>query len=220
MKFTLLILTLNEIEGLKKILPQIKKTFRHEIIVMDGHSTDGTLEYLKKNKIKFYKQKKSGLGPAYNEAIKKCSGDIVITFSPDGNSDVNRLNDLMKLMSNNIDIGIVSRYKDWAKSYDDDNVTSFGNWLFTGIYNFFYKQSISDLLVIFRAFKKSLVSELNINHEGIAWTTMMMCRAAKKNKIIGEIPGNEPLRIGGKRKMNPIINGLAEIKMLIKEFFK
>lgn len=219
MRFTLLILTLNEIEGVKIILPQIKKYFTEEIIIIDGGSTDGTLEYLQKNKFKYFIQDKPGLGPAYKMGIKNSSGDTIILFSPDGNSEVSRLPELILLMKNeNADIGIVSRYKDWASSDDDDWITSFGNWMFTQLYNLLYKQKVTDLLVIYRAFKKNLVNELNIEHDGISWTTKMMCRAAKSKKKIREIPGNEPKRIGGVRKMNPIKNGFAELIMIIKEF--
>jgi hypothetical protein len=47
----------------------------------------------------------------------------------------------------------------------------------------------------------------------------MMCKAAKARRRIGEIPGNEPPRIGGIRKMNPLRNGWAELTMLTLEFF-
>ena len=64
----------------------------------------------------------------------------------------------------------------------------------------------------------SIVNDLKINHGGIAWTTQMMCRAAKKKYVIKEIPGDEPPRIGGVRKMQPLRNGWAELVMLTKEF--
>ena len=43
MKTTLLIMTLNEIDGMKVIMPQIDKTWIDQIIVVDGGSTDGTI---------------------------------------------------------------------------------------------------------------------------------------------------------------------------------
>ncbi len=220
MKYTLLILTLNEIEGLKVIMPQVYKNFKEQILVVDGGSNDGTLEFLKKKKIDHFVQSKPGLGNAYKEGLNKCKGDFIILFSPDGNSDASRLGELMlKNEKENLDIVIVSRYKDWASSDDDDLITGFGNWMFTKIFNFLYKEKVTDLLVIYRCFKKKIVNDLKLDHEGISWTTKMMCRAAKKKLKIGEIPGNEPSRIGGIRKMNPLKNGIAELFMLIKEYF-
>ena len=49
MKVTLLIPTLNEIQGMKEIMPRIKKEWVDQIIIIDGDSTDGTLEYAKEN---------------------------------------------------------------------------------------------------------------------------------------------------------------------------
>lgn len=220
MKISLLILTMNEVMGMKKIMPTVNRDIFHEILVVDGGSTDGTIEYVRKENIDLHIQTKKGLGSAYVEGLEKLNGDIIILFSPDGNSEVSRLEDLIRLMETGCDIGIVSRYKDWAKSDDDDIVTGFGNWMFTFMYNLFFKQNITDLLVIYRAFRKDIVGELEINHGGIAWTTQMMCRAAKAKYVIKEIPGNEPPRIGGIRKMQPFRNGLAELAMLSREFFK
>ena len=44
MSNALIILTLNEIDGVKNILPKIKREWVDEIIVVDGGSTDGTIE--------------------------------------------------------------------------------------------------------------------------------------------------------------------------------
>ena len=45
MKVTLLIPTLNEIDGMKNIMPQIQKDWCDQILIIDGQSTDGTAEY-------------------------------------------------------------------------------------------------------------------------------------------------------------------------------
>ena len=45
LKITVLVPTLNEIDGMRVILPQIKKEWYHQLIVVDGGSTDGTVEY-------------------------------------------------------------------------------------------------------------------------------------------------------------------------------
>ena len=45
MKVTLLIPTLNEIDGMKTIMPRIKPEWCDQILIVDGQSTDGTVDY-------------------------------------------------------------------------------------------------------------------------------------------------------------------------------
>jgi hypothetical protein len=40
MKVTLLVLTLNEIEGMKAIMPHVDRNWCDQIIILDGGSTD------------------------------------------------------------------------------------------------------------------------------------------------------------------------------------
>tara|TARA_Y100001970_G_scaffold286728_1_gene409625 strand:- start:1869 stop:2537 length:669 start_codon:yes stop_codon:yes gene_type:complete len=220
MKTTLLALSFNEIEGIKVILPQISKEVIDEILIVDGGSTDGTIEWARESGYKVIVQKKPGLGSAYLEGLAEAQGELIITFSPDGNSMPDVLPDLIKKIKEGYDIVTVSRYLDWAKSLDDDPVTAFGNWLFTKFYNILFHQNVTDYLVMYRAFRISLIDQLDIKHSSISWQSQLMCKAAKAGLKIGEIPGDEPPRIGGERKMNPIRNGIAELKMLIKERLK
>lgn len=93
MKTTLLIPTLNEIDGMKAIMPRIKKDWYDQLLIVDGNSTDGTLEYCKEKGYPFIVQKKKGIRNAFLEALPYVKGDVIITFSPDGNS----LADLFRL---------------------------------------------------------------------------------------------------------------------------
>ena len=220
MKCTLLVLCIDEIEGMKVVMPKIRDHWIDEIIVVDGGSTDGTIEWAVEHGYKVVRQSAPGFGTAYIEGIVEANGDVIITFSPDGNSTPECIPDLMATMRNGYDIVTVSRYVDWAKSEDDSRLTTFGNWLFTKMYNISFRQSVTDYLVMYRGFRKSLVDELQINHRGISWQSQLMCRAAKAGKTLGEIPGNEPRRIGGISKMRPFRNGIAELTMLVTEFFR
>ena len=85
-KVTLLIIELNELEGMKTIMPRINNDWVDEILIVDGGSTDGTIEWAESNGYKVYVQKREGLRHAYSEALLLITGDVIITLSPDGNS--------------------------------------------------------------------------------------------------------------------------------------
>lgn len=218
MKVSIIVFTWNEIDGMKAIMPRIKKEWYDELIIVDGGSTDGTIEYARANGYYIFVQKEKGAGAAFVEAMEKVTGDVVITFSPDGNSDPDRIPELIEKMKEGYDIVVVSRYREGAKSYDDDLITAFGNKMFTGLVNLLFRSRITDLLVMYRAFRRDIVQELGIETKTVAWGTQLLLRAIKKKMRIAEIPGDEPPRIGGERKMHPVRNGIQELKMIYSEF--
>ena len=60
MKTTLLIPVMNEIEGMKIIMPRINRGWIDQILIVDGGSTDGSAEYAAQNGYEVYFQKKKG----------------------------------------------------------------------------------------------------------------------------------------------------------------
>lgn len=231
MKTTLIIPTLNEIDGMKAIMPKIKKEWCDQIIILDGGSTDGTIEYAKANGYEVVMQKRKGLRRAYAEVFDHIKGDIAITFSPDGNSVPEFIPQLVSKMREGYDMVIVSRYLGGAKSQDDDAVTAFGNWMFTSIINFLFGGKYTDAMVIYRSWRKDVITRLEINKEielpywedvigtWVSWEPLLSIRCAKAKLRLAEIPGEEQKRVGGKRKMIPFITGSAVLFQVFQEIF-
>lgn len=219
MKVSLLFFTLNEIDGMRAIMPQIKREWYDELVIVDGGSTDGTIDYAREHGYTIFVQKEKGLGAAFLEAMEKITGDIIIAFSPDGNSMPEKIPELVEKMKEGYDIVIASRYLEGAKSYDDDAITALGNKIFTGLTNLLFGGKITDSLVMYRAYKRSIIEELKVDNKSSSWGGQLLFRALKKKKKIGEIPADEPPRIGGVRKMQPLRNGLVELSMILREFF-
>lgn len=231
MKTTLLVLTLNELHGMQAIMPQVKRDWCDQIIILDGGSTDGTIEWAREQGYEVYVQKRAGFRHAYNEVLPYVTGDVIITFSPDGNSIPELIPALIEKMKEGYDMVIVSRYLGSAKSEDDDVVTGFGNWLFTRTVNLLHGGHYTDAMVIYRAYKKQIVYDLELNHdEGyalaeklfrtrISWEPLLSVRAAKRKLKIAEIPGDEPPRIGGERKLKILKWGAAYYFQFLREVF-
>lgn len=213
MKVTLLALTLNEIEGVKAIMPQVDRSLCDQIFVVDGGSTDGTIEWCRENGYEVYVQKRKGIRYAYLEIMPRVEGDVIVCISPDGNCPVDAMPRLVEKIREGYDLVIGSRYLDDATSQDDDIVTGFGNWLFTRTVNVLHGAHYTDAMVIYRAFRRELVYDLDLDkeesyrlpeqlfHTIISWEPLMSVRAAKAKKRIAEVAVGEPERIGGERKL-------------------
>ena len=148
MKTTLLIPTLNEIDGMRAIMPQIQRDWVDQILIVDGGSTDGTVEYAKEHGYEIYMQKEPGVRQAYMTVLPYIQGDVLITFSPDGNSIPQLIPRLVAKMKEGYDMVIASRYLGPARSADDDWLTAFGNWLFTRTVNLLHGGHYTDVMVI------------------------------------------------------------------------
>lgn len=232
MKTTLCVLTLNEIDSIKIIMPKVNKTLFDQILVIDGGSTDGTIDWCKEQGYEVYVQKQTGLRHAYLEALPLIVGDMMITFSPDGNSLPEILSTLVNELKKGWDMVIVSRYLGSAKSEDDSWLTRFGNWMFTNLINILHGGKYTDAMVIYRGYKKNLFYDLKLTDDrvfrlpeklfftNLSVEPLLSVRAARAKLKIHEIPGDEPKRIGGVRKLQIIRWGLAFTFQIFAESFK
>ncbi len=231
MKVTLLIPTLNEEHGMKTVMPKVKKEWVDQILVVDGQSKDKTVEVARQMGYDVVIQTTPGIRGAYMDALPAIKGDVILTFSPDGNSIPELIPECIKKIKEGYDMVIVSRYAQGAKSYDDDAITGFGNKMFTTFINIFHGAKYTDAMVIYRAYKLSLIKMLDLDkdesfeteerlfHTKISWEPLLSIRAAKRHLQVVEIPGDEPAREGGERKLQVLKWGAAYMFEVFREIF-
>jgi glycosyltransferase involved in cell wall biosynthesis len=227
-KVTLIIPTLNEIQGLKLMLPRIDKSLFEEIIVMDAQSTDGTVEYIKSfDDIKLVTQLSKGLTAAMVEAIDIVKTDFVIEFSPDNNCTPEELPLIVEKLNEGYEIVVISRYLDDAVSEDDNIITGFGNWMFSKLIRHLGKFPVTDALTMYRGYKVSIVKDplfkkyLSTGH---IFEPLISAYGNLMNYKYHEIPGTEHKRIGGEaitdNKLNVLKAGFAILIIILRLYFK
>jgi hypothetical protein len=219
---TLVVFALNEIEGLRVVGPRINKhkQYLERILMIDGGSNDGSVEYAKELgwDVLIQPQNKKGMLNANNMAIEDCTTTHMIFFSPDNNCIPEKIFEIhKKLQEDDYDLIKVSRYLDGAKSEDDNYLTSFGNWMFTTAVNILFGAKYTDVLGIYYGVKREVFFNtgikrvLTINTHLAIWCKVL-------NKKTTEISGDEPARIGGETKQNYFYNGLYESYTIISLF--
>ena len=229
MRTTLILATLNEIDGMREIMPRIKREWYDQLIVIDGGSTDGTLEYCRDNGYFVKNQTGKGIRTALDQAFQSVTGDVVITFTPDGNSIPELIPNVIEKMKQGYDMVIVSRYTAGAKSFDDTFVSGLGNRAFTFLINIVFRAKYTDSLIGFRALKSDVVRKIRLAdgpnnkfenkfYEYTSWDFLSSVRCAKLKLNVAEIPGDEPARVGGIEKVNKIRVGFMLLVQIMLEF--
>ncbi len=211
-RLSIVVPIMNEIDGLKLFMPQLKALNPYQIIVVDGHSQDGSVEWLKENGYEVVIQSGEGMRNAYLSVWPHVKGDIVVTFSPDGNCIVSEIPQLVRKLQEGYSMVISSRYMPDSKSEDDTVPTRFGNWAFTTMINVLGGGRLRDSLTIYRAYRRELIERLGLpdprsewweKHIGryTSWEPQLSLRALLNREKITEITSNEPLRIFGETRI-------------------
>ena len=134
---TLLVPTLNEIDGMRAIMPRVLPGWVDQIMILDGGSTDGTIEYAREQGYFVHVQARAGHPPGLHGSAAFHHGGRGAHLQPRRQFDPRaHSRDLVDKIAEGYDMVIASRYLGRAKSEDDDFLTSFGNWLFTRTVNF------------------------------------------------------------------------------------
>jgi glycosyltransferase involved in cell wall biosynthesis len=224
MKSSLIILTLNEIEGVRNLHDKIPFDAVDECFVVDGGSIDGTTEFFMERGIRVVPQAIKGRGEAFRIAVKEAEGDHLVFFSPDGNEDPDDIPRLLELLTKGYDLAIASRFMPNSQNEEDYLRFPWRAWAnrtFTYIANIIWNANrnyITDTINGYRAIKKEAFNKLNINAPGFVIEYQMSIRAMKLGLKIVEIPTIESQRISGESTAKSIPTGFLFLRFLLKEF--
>ena len=218
MSTAVFVLTLDEIDGVSVIMPQVKKEWAEQIVFVDGGSTDGTVEKAKELGFEVIHQQNKGEGNACRIGTDATQSDYVMFFSPDGNDLPEDIPKLIEKANEGHDVVHISRFGKNSESEDANWLERFGNNMFTFLVNTFFGGNYTDALNGFRIIKRELWDELKTDAQYLNIEQQTCIRLAKRKIPIYEIESREPDRIGGERKMRPLTVGAQLSYQIIKEF--
>ena len=217
---TLIIPTKKETESLPTFLKEIENYNCKKLIVLEKEDIE-TKQILKQfNNINILEQKSNGYGNALIEGINNVETDFCCIINADGSMDPKYLEEMRKACENK-DLIFASRYqKPGGGSDDDDFVTIIGNAFFTFLGNFLFKLKISDILYTYILGRTSSFKKLDLKNYDFRICVEIPIKAKFLKMEYSCIPSHERERIGGKKKVNAIKDGLLILSEIVKYFCK
>lgn len=217
--------TLNEAGNIREILETIDKELAYpkEIIIVDGNSTDGTLEIVKDANsslvrnadVRLIVEPRRGYGLALRKGMKAAKGDIVIMVDGDGTYELKHANYLIRRMiESDAEMCLATRMYDPNKAMGLFNFV--GNKIITFCFNMLYKQNFSDTQSGFRAISHSALEKVEFKETDMPFATEMLIRFSRKGFKMVEIPSNYKVRKYGKTKLKPLNSGVEILTTILK----
>ena len=210
-KVEVIIPTLNEEQTIGDIIRSIRSSNLHintSILVIDGGSTDLTLDICKKENVKFMIQKGKGKGNAMREAVEQSEADIIIFIDGDGTYSPFDMPSLLKpLLQGKSDMVVGSRIKKKREKGAISIFNSFGNIIFNKTINFAMGSSITDSLSGYRALYRKVFNDLVLFSDAFEIEIEITVEALAKGYRVLEIPIGYQQRKGSNTKLDPVGDG-------------
>ena len=217
---TLIIPAKNEVESLPVFLKELENFNFNKMIVLQKEDIE-TKNILKNiNDIEIYEQKNNGYGNALREGINNCKTEYCCIINADGSMDPKYLQE-MRALCGQIDFVYGSRYqKPGGGSEDDDVVTLVGNFFFTFLGNFLFKLKITDILYTYILGKTSSFKKLDLQNSDFRICVEIPIKSKTLELRYICTPSYERKRIGGKKKVNALKDGLLILIEIVKYFLR
>jgi len=216
MKTSLIIPTLNEVDCIKGLLRLIPKGAVDEILIVDGHSTDGTVELVRELGYPLVFQERKGFGEALMTGIKRTSGDVLVFLTADNSQNPADIPRLLEKIKEGYDFVVASRFLKGSGSEDNTLIRYLGNKFFTFLANLLYGSKFSDILYFLLASKREVFNSLKLESDGFEFCIELPVKVHGAGFKIGEIPSFERKRTSGETKVRTFKDGFKILKAIFK----
>jgi glycosyltransferase involved in cell wall biosynthesis len=212
-KIAIVIPTLNEHKAVGKVLTIVKKAmkaYEYRMLVVDGHSVDGTDKIARDIGATVIYQRGKGYGDAlktgFFHAKKRLNAKIIVMLDADLTYDPKDIPKLIApILEDEADLVVGNRFAGMHKGAMPF-VNRIGNRVLSLVAKLALRLNVYDTQSGIRAFKSELLDGMNLVAVGMPLAMEMLAEALSVNARICEVPVSYMSRVG-ETKLNPIKDG-------------
>lgn len=231
---------LNEIKTLQKVIEEISTydwleyNILMDIIVVDGGSSDGSLDYLRElPQLRTIELPLgTGRGTAISTGLKCANGRYVVTYPADNEYSLSGLLSCINMLRNTLtpivfgsrapfcidsDLRLKEIYRGKRREYLQ---SKWGGLLISFLLASLYKRWISDPLTSVKGFRVDILNRLSLSQTGIDWDTQVIMDARHAGLPIVEVPVEYLPRKRNEGKKTKPSDGIPLLIKLIAGRFK
>ncbi len=220
-RVSVVIPAMNEAKNLPHVLPRIPE-WVDEVLLVDGHSTDGTVDVARAllRDIRVVSQVGRGKGAALRSGFAAATGDIVVMLDADGSMDPAEIPAYVGQLLAGADFVKGSRFTQGGGTADMTALRRAGNWGLTQVVRVLFGGRFSDLCYGYAAFWRRVLPELALTADGFEIETEMNVRALEVGLRVAEVPSFEAERIHGESNLRTFPDGWRVLKALGREAWR
>jgi glycosyltransferase involved in cell wall biosynthesis len=217
-RVSVIIPTLNEAQNLPHVLPRMPRGI-HEVILVDGMSSDGTVEVARSllPSIRVIIEPRPGKGAALCAGFRAAEGDIIVMLDADGSTDPTEIPRFVDALLGGADFAKGSRFLPDGGSTDISRLRAFGNRGFVVLVRLLFGGRYTDLCYGYNAFWTSMLPTLALDGQGFEIETLMNIRALRDGLRVAEVPSFERSRIYGVSNLRTFRDGWRVLRTILHE---